>query len=61
MNCLTRFMNKLNGAIEKEYPHPLEGLEEEDYGTIESCKQAIKIDPDFALAHNNLKAIQEKC
>ncbi len=38
MNCLTRFMNKLNGAIEKEYPHPLEGLEEEDYGTIESCK-----------------------
>ena len=28
---------------------------------IESYKQATRIDPDFAMAHNNLKAIQEKC
>jgi tetratricopeptide (TPR) repeat protein len=31
-----------------------EELEEEDYDTIESYKQAIRIDPDDANAHNNL-------
>ena len=30
------------------------GLEEEDYGTIESYKQAIRIGPDEADAHYNL-------